>query len=57
MTDPQQLYGELATAVNRRDWNRARTIAPQLLPMAAQHAGVQFPIGISYLELRDPSHE
>jgi tetratricopeptide (TPR) repeat protein len=53
MTNPEQLYAQLVAAFNRRDWPRLHTIAPQLLPSAANHAGVHYLVGIAHLEQRD----
>lgn len=51
MSDPARLYERLTAAFNARDWLQARTLAAQLLPYAAGHAGVHYIAGIAELEL------
>ena len=53
MTDPRQLYAQLVVAFNQHDWSRVRTLATQLLPLAARHAEVHYFVGIAHLELGD----
>ena len=56
MTDPEQLYAQLVAAFNRYDWPSVRVLATPLLPLATQHAGVHYLVGIACLELHDLPH-
>lgn len=56
MTYPEQLYAQLVAAFNRRDWPRVLALASPLLPLATQHAGVHYLVGIAHLEQRDLLH-
>lgn len=51
-TKLQAVYGQAVNALNRGAWAEAFGIAEQLLPVAHQHAGVQFIAGVSALGLR-----
>jgi len=51
-TDPSQLYAHLVSAFNQRQWNEARRLSLELLPLAPRHAGVHGIAGVVCLELR-----
>ena len=52
MTDPAALYAQLVTTFNQGRWQQAQALAAQLLPFAAEHAGVYSIAGIAALELQ-----
>ena len=56
MTGPEQTYAQAVLAFNQHDWPRVRDLVSQLLPLAAQHAGVHYLAGVAHLELRDLPH-
>lgn len=51
MTDPASLYAQLVATYNQGRWQEAQTLATQLLPFAARHAGVHSITGMICLEL------
>jgi Flp pilus assembly protein TadD len=51
MADPAQIYTQLLTAFNQRNWTEAKLLSTQLLPMASNHSGVHYMAGIASLEL------
>lgn len=51
MPDPSALYAQALDACNRADWQRARNLASQLLPMSPDHAGLHYIAGVAGMEL------
>lgn len=52
MTDPAQLYAELVATFRQCKWREAQELTKQLLPFAAEHAGVYSIAGMTCLELQ-----
>ena len=51
MTDPAQLYAQLVAAFRQGRWQQAQALVTELLPFAAEHAGVYSIAGMTCLEL------
>jgi tetratricopeptide (TPR) repeat protein len=51
--NPAQVYASAVEALNRGDWNHARSLASGILQHAPKHAGVHFVLGVAALQLRD----
>jgi tetratricopeptide (TPR) repeat protein len=52
MTDPAQIFAKLTTAFNQRNWQLARQLAMQLLPLAPRHPIVCYIAGVAFMELQ-----
>ncbi|MDN5780685.1 MAG: sulfotransferase [Luteimonas sp.] len=52
MSDPAQAYARAVDALNRGQWQEARSLGSQLLKQAPGHAGVHFVAGVAALQLQ-----
>lgn len=52
VSEPAQVYARAIEALNRGQWQEARSLGSQLLQQAPDHAGVHFVAGVAALQLQ-----
>ncbi|OOG62183.1 sulfotransferase [Rhodanobacter sp. B04] len=52
MPDPNKLFAQATTAYNQGNWRQAYDVATPLLPLAPDHAGLHYLIGLAALGLK-----
>ncbi len=56
MSDPNKLFAQATAAYNQGNWQQSFDLALSLLPVAPQHAGLHYLIGLAALGLKRIPH-